>query len=474
MPSPVIVWLRRDLRLADQAAFHAAAASGSPVIPVYVLDDEGPRHYRLGGASRWWLHHSLASLDRDLRRPGSRLILRRGKAHEELAAIRRETGARVVHAVAHYEPWWRNAEKAVAKQLQLVCHDGNYLAPPGSVTTGAGRPYRIYTPFWRALTERLPPADPVAAPGHLPAPAHWPASDSLDDWRLVPTRPDWAGGLREEWAPGEAGARRRLAAFVDHAARYEQRRNLPSEEGTSRLSPHLHFGEVSPATVWHAVAGAGGSTGTFLGELGWRDYAQNVIVQFPDYATRNARPEFDRLPWVTGREAATRLRAWQQGRTGYPIVDAGMRQLWHSGWMHNRVRMLAASFLIKHLLVDWREGERWFWDTLVDADYAQNAVNWQWSAGSGVDANLFSRIMAPLGQSAKFDAAGYIRTWVPELAGLPDHEIHDPPVRPKGYPEPIVDHRAARAAALVAMAQAKAAAGQQGDVEDVAAPAEAS
>jgi deoxyribodipyrimidine photo-lyase len=293
----------------------------------------------------------------------------------------------------------------------------------------------------------------------LPAPANWPASDRLEDWGLLPTAPDWAGGLRAEWAPGEAGARARLADFAERAARYEQRRNLPSEDGTSFLSPHLHFGEISPAAVWHAVAGAGGSVPTFLGELGWRDYAQNVICQFPDYATRSARAPFDHFPWRSGAEAEADLAAWQQGRTGYPIIDAGMRQLWHSGWMHNRVRMLAASFLIKHLLIDWRAGERWFWDTLVDADYAQNAVNWQWSAGSGVDANLFSRIMAPLSQSAKFDAAAYIRRWVPELAGLPDSEIHDPPVRPRGYPAPIVDHGFGRGRALAAMAAAKAAAG---------------
>ena len=458
MTSPVIVWLRRDLRLADQAAFHAATESGAPVIPVYVLDDEAPRHHRMGGASRWWLHHSLAALGADLKAIGSRLILRRGKVHEELAAIRREVGARTIHCLAHYEPWWRNAEKAVAKHFQLVRHDGNYLAPPGTILSGSGTLYKIYTPFWRALRERLPPAEPLPAPENLPAPANWPASDRLEDWGLLPTAPDWAGGLRAEWCPGERRAGERLADFAGRAARYQQQRNLPGEEGTSLLSPHLHFGEISPATVWHAVAGAGGSVGTFLGELGWRDYAQNVILQLPDYASHNARAEFDHLPWRTGPEAEADLRAWQQGRTGYPIIDAGMRQLWHSGWMHNRVRMLAASFLIKHLLIDWREGERWFWDTLVDADYGQNAVNWQWSAGSGVDANMFSRIMAPLSQSAKFDAAGYIRQWVPELAGLSDADIHDPVGRPGGYPAPIVDHAFARGRALAALAEAKDAA----------------
>jgi len=454
MEQVTIVWLRRDLRLADQAAFRAAAARG-PVVPVYVLDDETPRHRRMGAASRWWLHHSLAALDRDLRALGSRLVLRRGACDAVLAGLAAETGATEVHALHHHEPWWRNAEKAVGQRVELVRHHGNYLAPPGSITTGTGGQYRIFTPFWRALGERMPPAPPLPAPERLAAPAHWPASDSLDDWNLLPAAPDWAGGMRAEWTPGEGGAGERLADFAARAARYEARRNLPSVEGTSRLSPHLHFGEISPAAIWHGVADAGGSVATFLSELGWRDYAQNVILQFPDYAARSGKDGFERLAWREGAEAETDLRAWQQGRTGYPIVDAGMRELWATGWMHNRVRMLAASFLIKHLLIDWRAGERWFWDTLVDADYGSNAVNWQWSAGTGVDANMFGRIMAPLGQSAKFDAAGYIRRWVPELAALPDADIHDPVFRPGGYPHKIIEHGAARARALAAMAAAR-------------------
>ncbi|AJP71542.1 cryptochrome/photolyase family protein [Sphingomonas hengshuiensis] len=446
---PTLLWFRRDLRLSYQAALVAAVGEG-PVVPVYVLDDETPKHRRMGAASRWWLHHSLTRLDAALREKGSRLILRRGRADAVLAELAAETGARRVHAIRHYEPWWRNAERAVAKRIELVCHDGNYLAPPGSVTTGGGTPYKIFTPFWRALRERMPPAVPVAAPDAIPGPAQWPQSDALADWNLLPTRPNWASGF-DDWTPGEGGARERVAAFVDHASRYDEQRNLPSIEGSSRLSPHLHFGEVSPATVWHCVADAGGSVETFLGELGWRDYAQNVILQFPDYAARNARDRFDALPW---RSSPSELKAWQQGRTGYPIVDAGMRQLWATGWMHNRVRMIAASFLIKHLLIDWREGERWFWDTLVDADYGSNAVNWQWTSGTGIDSNLFVRIMAPLSQSEKFDAAGYIRRWVPELAGLSDTAIHDPDAagcRPRGYPAKIIGHREARERALAAV-----------------------
>ena len=452
MTIPTILWLRRDLRLADQAALTAAVASGAPVIPVYVLDDDTPRHRRMGGASRWWLHHSLAGLDANLRALGSRLILRRGRADEVLAEIAEETGARSIHAMHHYEPWWRNAEKAVEKRIGLTLHHGNYLAPPGTILTGGGTPYRIFTPFWRALAERMPPPQPLPAPDAIPAPTHWPRGEKLDDWALLPKHPDWAGGMRDTWTPGEAGAAERLRDFVDEAAQYDERRNLPDVEGTSRLSPHLHFGEISPATAWHATMKAGGSVDTFLGELAWRDYAQTIILQFPDYGGQSARGDFDAFPWRSGKAAQGDLRAWQQGRTGYPIVDAGMRQLWATGWMHNRVRMIAASFLIKHLLIDWREGERWFWDTLVDADYGSNAVNWQWVAGTGVDANMFVRIMAPLSQSEKFDAAGYIREWVPELAKLDDAAIHDPAdgERPRDYPRRLIEHREARERALAA------------------------
>lgn len=448
MTTPSIVWLRRDLRLADQAAFHAAAQAG-PVIPVYVLDDETPRHRRMGGASRWWLHHSLERLDADLRARGLRLILRRGKVEDVLVALVAETGANAVHALHHYEPWWRNAERAVGRLVPLQLHHGNTLVPAGSVLTGSGTPFKIYTPFWRALSERMPPAPPLPVPA-LTAPVAWPASEPLESWGLLPVKPDWAAGFREEWTPGEAGALERLESFVRRAPRYTERRNLPAMEGTSRLSPHLHFGEVSPAAIWHRVAAAGGSVDTFLGEIGWREYAQNVILQYPDYGSRNAREAYDALQWREGADADADFAAWTQGRTGYPIVDAGMRQLWATGWMHNRVRMIAASFLVKHLLIDWRRGEQWFWDTLVDADYGSNAVNWQWSAGTGVDSNMFVRIMAPLTQSPKFDAGDYIRQWVPELAHLSDFEVHDPVKPVRGYPQKIVDHTAARARALAA------------------------
>jgi deoxyribodipyrimidine photo-lyase len=457
MNSPTLLWFRQDLRLSDQAALVAAAGEG-PVIPVYILDDETPKHRRMGGASRWWLHHSLVALDDALRTKGARLILRRGACADALQRLARETGAGRVHAVRHYEPWWRNAETAVGKVLDLCLHDGNQLLPPGAVRTGSGGLYKIYTPFWRALAEHMPPPAPHPAPSHIAGPATWPRSDDLKGWDLLPTRPDWAKGFGADWTPGESAGRARVADFLAEVATYDVARNLPSQEGTSRLSPHLHFGEVSPAYVWHRVAAVRGDTTIFLKELAWRDYAQNLIRQFPDYGKHNGRENFDRLEWRDGRAAERDFTAWTKGLTGYPIVDAGMRQLWATGWMHNRVRMIAASFLIKHLLIDWRRGEQWFWDTLVDADYGNNSVNWQWVAGSGVDANLFTRIMAPLTQSPKFAAGAYIRAWVPELADLPDAAIHDPEAagrRPRTYPAPIINHREARERALAAYARSK-------------------
>lgn len=459
MTTPQIVWLRRDLRLSDQRAFCAAAESG-PIVPLYVLDDERTADRKLGGASRWWLHGSLASLDASLGRHRSRLILRRGDAAKEIEKLAGELGTDQVHALRHYEPWWREAEEAVSQSLDLHLYDGNYLMPPGSVTTGSGDPYKIYTPFAKALTQAYPGADPLPEPSFT-NPDTWPDTDNLKDWNLLPEKPDWAGGFREAWEPGESAAQAQLDDFAERVAEYEEDRNRPSIDGSSRLSPHLHWGEISPAQVWKALEGKRGQgVSTFRGEIIWRDYAQTVLCQFPRYPESNYRDRFDDFPWRNpnrGHLIEEDLRAWQKGRTGYPIVDAGMRQLWATGWMHNRVRMIAASFLIKHLLIDWREGERWFWDTLVDADYANNGVNWQWVAGTGVDSNMFPRIMAPLTQSEKFDAAGYIREWVPELADLSDEAIHDPSGedRPEGYPDKIIAHKAARERALEAYATIK-------------------
>jgi deoxyribodipyrimidine photo-lyase len=441
-----LLWLRQDLRLHDQPALVAAAHDG-PVVPVYVLDDEAPGAWKMGEAQRWYLHHSLAALAEALEAKGSKLILRRGRAEKVLADIADQAGADRIHAIRHYESWWRKAEEALGDCLCL--HDGNHLARIEDVTTGSGGQFRIYSSFWKGLQGHLPPEDPLPAPRSIPAPEHWPKSESLKSWDLLPTKPDWSGGF--DWTPGEEQALTKVKALDLQG--YDHRRNLPTdEEGTSRLSPHLHFGEVSPRTVWHAT---GRGDTTYRKELAWRDFTSGVVLAMPDYADENGRSKYDKLPW---RRSPKDLKAWQRGRTGYPIVDAGMRQLWTTGWMHNRVRMITASFLVKHLLIDWREGEKWFWDCLVDADYGNNSVNWQWVAGTGVDSNMFSRIMAPLTQSEKFEAGDYIRKWVPELADVPDAAIHDPEAagcRPDGYPAKIIGHKEARERALAANAKVK-------------------
>jgi deoxyribodipyrimidine photo-lyase len=403
----------------------------------------------MGGAQRWWLHHSLTSLDEGLQKLGSRLILRRGRADQVLEALAVEVGAEAIHALRHSEPWWCETERRLRVKLKLF--DGDALAPLRGVLNGAGQPYRVYSAFWRALNAQMPPPEPSPPPEHLSAPAQWPASDALASWTLLPTRPNWAAGFH--WVPGEAEAIRKLDDFAQDVSAYESRRNLPSEEGTSKLSPHLHFGEISPATVWHGLDGRSHAE-KFRKELAWRDFAKGVVQAIPTYADKPGVDKFDRLPWRTGDDAQADLKAWRQGRTGYPIVDAGMRQLWRTGWMHNRVRMITASFLTKHLLIDWRTGWDWFWDTLVDADFGNNSVNWQWVAGAGVDANMFSRIMAPLVQSERFNAGDYIREWVPELAGVADSAIHDPgPIN--GYPDKIVGHREGRERALAGLASTR-------------------
>ena len=453
MTKPQIVWLRRDLRMADNPALYHAAKQG-PVVAVYVLDDEAAGDHAYGGASRWWLHHSLESLSKSFGARHSQIVLRRGDAVEQLCKVAKETGAETIHANRHYEPWWRKAQGKLKDELDLQLYDANYLLPPGAVTTGSGDPYKIYTPFSKATLDALPPRDELPEPETISSPDDWPESDVLGDWELLPTKPDWAGGMRNFWEVGEAAAHERLDWWYDHVDEYDDGRNLPSRDATSQLSPHLHWGEISPVQIWNRFKDKR-SQGwkTFEKELIWRDYAQNVICQFPSYPKESYRDGWDSdMGWRNpnrGHIIAEELEAWQKGMTGYPIVDAGMRQLWQTGWMHNRVRMITASFLIKHLLIDWKHGERWFWDCLVDADYGSNGTNWQWVAGTGVDSNMFSRIMAPLGQSEKFDAAGYIREYVPELAGLSDDDIHDPPAGKRGdYPEKIIGHKEARERAL--------------------------
>ncbi len=473
-----LFWFRQDLRLADNPGLTAAAEGGGTVVPVYILDDQEEAPWRPGGAGRWWLHGSLQALDDDLRSLGSRLILRRGPAAETLAAMVAETGAAAVHWNRLYEPHAIARDTALKQRLcaagiDVASHNGSLLREPWTLRTQSGGPFKVYTPFWkRYWAQRNAVPAPLSRPGSLPRPDTWPRSDRLAEWRLRPIRPDWAGGLRATWIPGETGARQRLDAFLGSAlGRYGDGRDRPGTDGTSRLSPHLHWGEISPRQVWAAVQDrlqAGGLDGceahaeTFLKEIVWREFSYNLLYHFPSLPDAPLDDRFAAFPWRdTDRDAD--LGAWQHGRTGYPIVDAGMRQLWHIGWMHNRVRMIVASFLIKHLLLPWQLGEAWFWDTLVDADLASNAASWQWVAGCGADAAPYFRIFNPTLQGEKFDPDGtYVRRWVPELAKLPAKYIHKPweaPARTladaaidlgRTYPRPIVDHRAARHRALAA------------------------
>ncbi len=476
MSAPVIHWFRRDLRLADNPALTAAAAGGGPVIPLYVLDDETPERRAEGAAGRWWLHHSLRSLDGDLRRLGSALVLRRGWAVEVLSSLIEETGARAIHFTRGYAPGDAETESRLNDVLAprgVACRRfaGSLLVEPEAVRTRSGEPFRVFTPFHRACRSVRVEA-PLPAPSRLDGPATWPASDRIEDWGLLPTKPNWSGGLRESWEAGEGAAQRRLDTFIDAAlARYAADRDRPARAGTSRLSPHLAFGEISPRDCWHRVAlaaeaggGAYASGGEcFLRELAWRDFSYHLLHQSPDLAQVPFRREFAAFPW---REDGAALTAWRRGLTGYPIVDAGMRELWRTAWMHNRVRMIAASFLVKDLLLPWQAGEAWFRDTLVDADPASNAANWQWVAGCGADAAPYFRIFNPTLQGEKFDPGGdYVKRWLPELAGLPAAVVHRPWEAPAAvlaeagvtlgatYPHPLVDHACARRRALEALAR---------------------
>ncbi len=474
MTSPAIVWLRDDLRIADNPALAAAVASKRQLIVLFVLDDETPGRWRIGGASRWWLHHSLQALTRDVEKKGAMLTLRRGRADEIVLDLVREAGVSAVFWNRCYEPHAIARDKAlkeklIAKGVEATSFSGALMNEPWTVKTKTGDPFKVFTPFWRACLQ-LEVRDVTPAPKKIEGFEKPLASDKLADWQLLPSHPNWAKAFGPAWAPGEAGAKRALNAFIENRLEhYSEGRDLLGIDGTSRLSPHLHFGEISPVQVRRAVEAAAmheprlqRGADKFLTELGWRDFSANLLFHWPTLPQANWRAQFDAFIWNDDDAA---FDAWTKGKTGYPVVDAAMRELWVTGYMHNRARMITASFLIKHLLIDWRRGEEWFWDTLVDADLGNNAASWQWVAGSGADASPYFRIFNPVTQGERYDADGaYVRRWVPELAKLPDDVIHSPWAAPADvlakagvelgvtYPEPIVDHAAARERALAAFA----------------------
>ncbi len=470
--STTIVLFRQDLRLHDHPALTAAAQRGA-VIPVFVLDDEACGDWALGGASRWWLKQSLLNLGSTIAQSDGELILRRGDTLTALIDIQSQSGADAIYFSRQYQPWSAATEKAIndtfsENGVEVRRFSGTLLHEPGSVLTGSGTGFKVFTPFWRAAL-KLPVATPLPSPS-----VNWSnavsAGEDLNSWVLDPAEdsraPDWAEGWEDIWEPGEDGAHNALEAFLDGpVAHYSEGRDIPARRYTSRLSPHLKFGEISPRQVWasaqqrkHSAPEWTSAIDKFLAEIGWREFCYQLIDLFDAMPDRPFKDQFSGFPWDNSAE---HLKAWQRGMTGYPIVDAGMRELWQTGFMHNRVRMIVASFLTKHLLVHWLEGERWFWDCLLDADIASNACSWQWVAGSGADAAPYFRIFNPIAQGQKFDPEGeYVKRWCPELADMPKKFVHAPWEAPvmtligagvelgESYPEPIVDHKTARQGAL--------------------------
>ena len=474
--APVVVWFRDDLRVSDHPALHDAVDSGAPVLPVFVLDESGHGGRPLGAASLWWLHHSLAALEASLEKRGARLVLREGDAEEEIRAVLHRSGATRLlmnRRYAHGEREQDGRIRRAAEQAGVEVREftGSLLHEPGAVLNGDGDRFGVFTPFFRAMERAGEPRRPLPAPATI---AGWSGSghsEPLEALHLLPTQPDWSGGMAETWTPGEKGAHRRLEDFVAHRLRgYAAHRDEPAAEASSRLSPHLKFGELSPYQVWHRVHDAEAPPAVktkYLTELGWREFDYDLLERSPNLEVRNVHAQYDAFPWAEPDPAL--LQAWQRGRTGIPLVDAGMRQLWRTGWMHNRVRMVVASFLIKNLRYDWRLGEQWFWDTLVDADPANNAAQWQWVAGSGADAAPYFRVFNPVVQGHKFDPAGeYIAEWVPELRSLDRKGRQEPWTVPDdlaaaaegtglpAYPAPIVDLKESRQQALDAYAAMRA------------------
>jgi len=483
--APALVWFRNDLRVSDHPALDAAVAAKRPILPLYILEEDAPGDMGLGAASRWWLHHSLSALSADLKALGAPLYLTRGRAETLIPDIAKRLGAETIFWNRRYEPWAIETDRQIKATLKDAGHavesfNGALLYEPWEVKTKQGGAYGVFTPFWKAECALGDPPYPSQAPKALPG-ADWgplPPPEALEDWGLLPSAPDWAGGLRDAWTPGEAGARARLADFLDDGVlSYQEARDKPAMPGTSRLSPHLHHGEISARQIWHwsrerlrESGAAAYETGiwAFLREISWRDFNHNLLFHNPTMPHKNYQRKFDVFPW---REDARSLKAWQRGLTGFPLVDAGMRELWQTGYMHNRVRMLVASFLVKDLLIDWREGEAWFRDTLVDADLANNVGNWQWAAGCGADAAPYFRIFNPMTQGERFDPEGaYVQAWVPELKDLPKKFIHAPWTADaatlakakvelgRTYPHPMVDHKQARQQALDAYSHVKGAA----------------
>jgi len=472
-PRCALVWFRRDLRLHDNTALRYALAKCDAVIPVFIdtTADESP--WAPGAASRWWLHQSIMKLETSLTKRGSRLILRHGPAASAMLELARETGCAMVVWNRCYEPHWQVIDRRITRALQAIgietaSFPGALLHEPWVIASKSGGPYQVFAAFHRTAVARPDPLPPAAAPRRLPGPARWPSSRWLADFSLQPKIARDAG-LARVWKPGESSARKRLAQFCrDGLDRYATGRDRPAVDGVSRLSPHLHFGEITPAMVWHAVrnAGHGRSAAAFLRELLWREFAFHILHHFPHTPNAPLRADFRHWRWRYDRK---RERAWRHGETGIPLVDAGMRELWETGWMHNRVRMIVASLLTKNLNIDWRAGARWFWDTLVDADLANNTFGWQWTAGCGADAAPYFRIFNPVRQGARFDPDGaYVRHWVPQLRQLPDRYIHSPWLAPpavrreasvelgKNYPRPIVDLDTSRQRALAAFRRLRA------------------